>query len=238
MYYADLSGADLQGAILDGTLLKGAKLNAANLSNTSMKNAWLIAETSINDPNKYEAAQASKAFLLNTCLDGARCDGVDFSGALFLTYTALSLQPASAKGAFMNLAKFNDAKVIGVSFRGTQLAGANFSSANLITSQFPSAQLTPSSNSNAVGASVYKADIRGTEFADVGPGGRITNPANMDGLDMNEAIVSTTAGSFEQTYQDYYGQPVPVLIQYGPTVLGTTTSSTVCPGGANGPCSL
>jgi hypothetical protein len=85
---------------------------------------------------------------------------------------------------------------------------------------------------------VYKADIRGTQFADVGQNGRITNPANMDGLDMNEAIVSTNTGSFKQAYEDYYGQPVPVIVQYGPTVLGTTTASTVCPNGGNGPCSL
>jgi uncharacterized protein YjbI with pentapeptide repeats len=238
MYYADLHESDLSGAFLDGTLLKGARLNGANLNGASMKGAWLIAETGVITPNKYEAAQASDAFLINTCLDGARCNGVDFSGAMLVTYTPLSLTPASANGAFMNSAKFNDAVLIGANFRGAQLAGADFSGATLIASQFPSAQLTPTSDSNRTVASLYKADIRGTQFADIDHSGRITNPANMDGTNMHFATFSKTTGQFEKTYQNYDGTAVPLVVDYGPTVLGTTTSSTRCPGGGNGPCSL
>jgi uncharacterized protein YjbI with pentapeptide repeats len=239
MYYANLEKANLSGAFLDGTLLKGAHLNGANLNGASMKGTWLIAETGVNTPNKYEAAQVSQAFLINTCLDGARCDGVDFNGVLFLTYAPFSLTPASATGAFMNSAKFNDAVVIGVNFRGAQLAGADFSGATIIGSQFPSALLTPTSDSNRTVASLYNANISGTQFADVDHNGQIVNPANMDGANIFLATFSTAGGKFEKTYQNYDpNDPVAVSIKYGPTVLGTTTSSTRCPGGGTGPCIL
>jgi len=238
MFYAMLNQADLGGATFDNTLLKGATLTSANLSQASLQNAWLIAEGSDNDPNKYEAAKLSDAFLINTVMDGAHCDGVDFSGTLFLTYAGLSNTPASANGAFMNRSTFVDAVILGVSFRGTQFAGAHFDNAILINSTFPSAQIIPTSDSVNSVPTMHNAKICGAQFADVTEGGT-SNPANMDGLEMQGSQYSTISGTFKSTdYKDYYGNVIPLFVDFGPTVLGTTGSSTTCPDGSPGSCSL
>lgn len=237
LYYADLSNADLADAVLDGALLKGANLSRANLAGTSLKQAWLIAEEHTTDPNKYEAAKVSEAFMINAVLDEAHCDGVDFSGVLFLADPATSSRPASADKALLNRANFADANVIGVSFRGAQLAGTNFSNGVLVHSSFPSARITPTSDQVHSVPSMHNADIRGTQFADCTHNG-ITNPANMDGLEMSEAVFSTSAGRFEKVFTDFHGNQIPVSVDFGATVLGTTTASTICPNGNNGPCSL
>jgi hypothetical protein len=84
---------------------------------------------------------------------------------------------------------------------------------------------------------MHNANISGTLFADVS-GGVTTNPANMDGLEMDGATYSTSSPYKPTTYKDYYGNPVMIYVNFGPTVLGTTTSSTTCPNGQSGPCSL
>ena len=201
-----------------------------------MTQAWLIDELS-NDPNKYEAAQANGAFLINTILDQSHCDGVDFSGVIFLTDSMLSSQPASAQGATMNRTVFTDANVISVNFRGTQFAGGQFSNTILVCSQFQSTQITPTTDGVGSVPSMSEADIRGTLFADQTHGG-ITNAANMDGLDMDNATCSTVAGNYVAKLTDYYGKPVLVFEAYPATLLGTTTSATTCPNGSAGPCSL
>lgn len=235
MYYANLTESDLSGASLDNTLLKGAILTRANLSNASMKGAWLLAQAGGNDPNKYEAAKAPGAFLINTNLDGAHCDGVDFTGVLFLTNSALSTQMASADGASMNRVDFSEARIICVGFRGTQLSGAAFDEAVLMASRFPSAQITPTSDEVHSVPTMRKADLRGVQFADLTQKGT-SNPANLDGLDLLDATCSAKAGVCEIDYKDFYGKDSTIVVNYGPTIPGSTTSSTVCPDGKNGPC--
>jgi uncharacterized protein YjbI with pentapeptide repeats len=235
MYYADLADCDLSGARLDNSLLKGATLTRANLSNASMKGAWLIAEAAVHEPDKYEAAKAPGAFLLNTKLDGAHCDGVDFSGIHFLTNPALSIQPASAIGAFMNRVDFSEARIICVDFRGAQLAGSTFDNGVLLASRFPSAQITPTSDEVHSAPSMQKADLRGAQFADLTQNGT-SNPANLDGLDLLGAIYSGKAGTCQIDYEDFYGKACSIEVHYGPTVPGSTTANTVCPDGKNGPC--
>jgi uncharacterized protein YjbI with pentapeptide repeats len=238
LFYADFTGADLGFATLTGALLKGAKLNGANLSGATLTGAWLIAQGSGNDPNQYEAAQVANAFLLNAVLDQAQAAGVDFSGSLFATDTIISSTQASAQGAFMVRSIFSDATVVQVNFRGTQFSGAQFENTILIGSTFPSCALNPTSDAVHSVPTMHNATIRGTLFADVS-GGVTTNPANMDGLEMDGAIYSTSSGVYNPTdYKDYYGHPVMIYVNYGPTVLGTTTSGTTCPNGQSGPCSL
>ena len=111
MYEVQLSRADLQGATLRSALLRGAKLVGANLALANLDSAYLIAEQAAEgaglDLDKVEAAVVTDAFLFNTVLDGAHCDGVDFSGSFFVTAPSLSAsQRASAVGASMNFAKF------------------------------------------------------------------------------------------------------------------------------------
>lgn len=238
LFYADFTGADLGFATLTGALLKGAKLNGANLSGATLAAAWLIAQGSGNDPNQYEAAQVANAFLLNTVLDQAQAAGVDFSGSLFATDTIISNTQASAQGAFMVRSIFSDATVVQVNFRGTQFSGAQFENTILIGSTFPSCALNPTSDAVHSVPTMHNAKISGTLFADVS-GGVTTNPANMDGLEMDGATYSTESGLYNPTnYKDYYGNPVMIYVNYGPTVLGTTTSGTTCPNGQSGPCSL
>lgn len=238
LYYADFTAADLGNATLNGAQLKGAKLNGANLSGASLVGTWLIAENGGSDPNQYEAAQAASAFFINTVMDQVQAAGVDFSGSLFVTDTALSSTQASAQGAFMVRSSFTDATVVGVNFRGTQFSGAQFANANLIGSLFPSTTLNPTSDTEHSVPSMHNANITGTQFAD-SEGGVITNAANMDGLEMQGATFSTTSGVYEPTsFTDYYGKPVFIYVSYQPTLLGTTTSSTTCPNGNDGPCSL
>jgi uncharacterized protein YjbI with pentapeptide repeats len=238
LFYANLSGADLGFATLDGALLMGAKLSKANLSGATLRGAWLIAQDSIHDPNKYEAAVCSNAFLLNTVMDQAYANGVDFTGALFVTDPALSTTPASAQGAFMVRSIFSNAVAVQVNFTSTQLSGANFSNATLVASILASCALDPSDDETAQATTMHGANICGTQFAQVA-GGQITNPANMDGLEMVDAQYSTLPGVYNPTnYVDFYGNQVVIYVSYGATVLGTTTGSTTCPGGDLGPCVL
>ena len=243
MYEAQLQGANLQGATLTGAFLKGAKLSGSNLTLANLDSAFLIAEsgatsaleaTDVDLQDKLEAAVVTDAFLVNTVLDGAHCDGVDFSGSLFLTSSAVNpSQSASAVGASMNFARFDGAMLPLATFDGAQLSAASFASAHLEGATFRdngsvATQLTPSSDSVHTPASVYEAHLEGADFTG----------ANMDGLNMRGAIVATASGSFQQVYDSYGGSKVIVSFDYVPTRLGTTTGNTTCPNGDAGPCSL
>ena len=238
MYGVQLQKANLTAAVLTSALLKGAKLSGANLTLANLDSAFLIAEQSAHQTSlqraKLEAAVVTDAFLFNTILDGAHCDGVDFSGSLFVTATTLSpTQAASAVGASLNFAKFDEGACVAAVFDGAQLSAASFASTSLVAASFQdnganSTQLTPSSDVTHTPASVYKADIRGTNFTG----------ANMDGLDMREATYATNGGSFEKVYAAFGGSKVPVAFDYNPTLLGDTTAGTTCPDGNEGPCTL
>jgi uncharacterized protein YjbI with pentapeptide repeats len=233
MYGIQLQGANLQGAQLQGALLKSAKLDGANLTLADLTAAWLIVETATptTPKSELEAASLIKAFMFNTVLDQAHCDGVDFTGAVFST-SVLSTQPASAERAFMNDAKFNGAWVLGALFNGAQLAGANLAFAQLVGSTFKNSgsvqtKLTPS-NRDGSDASIANADISGTDFTG----------ANMDGLDMVMATVATQGGFFGKNFTGYNNASVPVGFTYDPTVFGNTTKNTTCPDGNPGPCKV
>ncbi|WP_141824726.1 pentapeptide repeat-containing protein [Humibacillus xanthopallidus] len=260
MYEIQLQGANLQGATLTNALLKGAKLSGANLTLANLDSAYLIAEGAdvaaalavhtgaggrlpvreeARPPaplgqDKLEAAVVTDAFLVNTVLDGAHCDGVDFSGSLFVTSSAVSgSQSASAVGASMNFSKFDGASVVLAVFNGAQLSAASFATADLTGARFldngtTPTQLTPSSDTTHTPASVYDAHLEGADFTG----------ANMDGLNMRGATVATAKGQFEKIYDGYAGARVPVAFAYDPTRLGTTTGGTTCPDGSNGPCTL
>lgn len=233
MYGIQLQGANLQAAQLQGALLKSARLDGANLTLADLTAAWLIVETATptTPKSELEAASLIKAFLFNTVLDQAHCDGVDFTEAVFST-SVLNPQPASAERAFMNDAKFNDAWVLGAIFNGAQLAGANFANAHLIGSQLKNSgsvttKLTPS-NRDGSDASIAQADIRGTDFSG----------ADMGGLDMVGATVATEGAFFGKQFTGYHNASVPVAFAYGPTVFGNTTCKTTCPDGNAGPCQV
>jgi len=51
-----------------------------------------------NSPD-LEAAVATNALMFNTIFDGAHCDGVDFSGALFVTAVPLGTSQGQARSA-------------------------------------------------------------------------------------------------------------------------------------------
>ena len=234
MYGIQLQGANLQGAQMQRARLKSARLDRANLTLADLTAAWLIVETATptTPKSELEAASLIQAFMFNTVLDQAHCDGVDFTGAVFSTSVLNPQQPASAEKAFMNDAKFNDAWVLGALFNGAQLAGANFANAQLIGSSFKNSgsvptKLTPS-NRDGSAASIYQADIRGTDFTG----------ADMDWLDMVGAIVATEGDFFGKTFTGYNNAKVMVTFNYDPTVFGNTTSNTKCPDGNSGPCKV
>ena len=212
MYEVQLSRADLQGATLRSALLRGAKLVGANLALANLDSAYLIAEQAAEggmlDLDKVEAAVVTDAYLFNTVLDGAHCDGVDFSGSFFVTAPSLSAsQRASAVGASMNFAKFDDAHAVGAVFNGAQLSAASFAGAQLVSASFQdngttATQLTPSSDTTHTPASVYKADLRGTNFTG----------ANMDGLDMREATYSTAIRALPAGLPGLLGQEHPGVV--------------------------
>ena len=234
MYAIQLQGANLQGATMTDALLKGARLNGANLTMADLSRAWLIVETATpkTPVDQLEAASLTDAFMFNTVLDQAHCDGVDFSRANFST-SLTTAKSASAVNAYLNDAKFNDAWVAGAIFNGAQLSGANLANAHLIGTSFQNngtraTELTPSIRSIGIDASTVNADIRGTDFTG----------AHMDGLDMDGAIVATKGDFFEQLFTGYKDASVLVSFNYGPTVFGNTTTQTICPDGQNGPCTV
>ncbi|MFB5675074.1 pentapeptide repeat-containing protein [Paenibacillus terreus] len=232
MYEIQLQNANLEKAQLMHARLKGAKLIRANLTMANLDSAYLVSEsmTQIHQStNKREAAVVTEAFMIDTNLNGTFCDGVDFSGALFMTYPGLNPDGrASAHGATMNLAKFNKAVLIQAELDNAQLAGCDFGNAVMVGASFRQAQLIPATQPPNPDASFYEADIRGTDCTG----------ANMDGLDMRSAQVSTEPGEFNQVYKDYYGNPIPVILSYSATVLGNTTNGTTCVDGSKGPCHL
>jgi uncharacterized protein YjbI with pentapeptide repeats len=217
MYGAQLQSANLQGANMKNALLKSAKLDGANLMMADMTGAWLIVETATpRTPKKdLEAAFLTGAFMFNTVLDHAHCDGVDFSGANFST-SLLSQQQASAVGAFMNDTLFNDAWAANAVFNSAQLSGANLANAHLVGASFQdngstATLLTPSMRvGNA--ASIHSADVSGTNFTG----------AEMTGIDMGNITTSQTGGTFNQSFPGYNGASVPVSFNYGPTKMGNT----------------
>jgi hypothetical protein len=81
------------------------------------------------------------------------------------------------------------------------------------------------------------ADVRGAQFAVVTHTGT-SNPANMDGVDMRGCVYSTAHGTAVVDYRDFAGEDQQMPVDYGPTVLGTTGQSTICPSGDEGPCKL
>jgi uncharacterized protein YjbI with pentapeptide repeats len=133
MYGINLQRANLGGAVLTKARLKQAFLQGANLTNANLDSAWLIAEQSespkairssgrLGALAEFQPAKLSGAFMFNTILDAAHCDGVDFTGAYFLTAPSLGAgQSASAIGAYMNYADFSNAWLFLTSFNGAQL---------------------------------------------------------------------------------------------------------------------
>ncbi|MDC0667875.1 pentapeptide repeat-containing protein [Nannocystis radixulma] len=214
MVRAQFQGTDLQGATMTSAVLEQADLTGANLTLADLSNAILVADQG-KGPNLSTAAKLTNAFLIDATLAGAYCDGVDFSGCTFLSYSALTPGgTANAKGARIDSAKFNDAILVQAVFDGAEGAGANFSGATLVAASFVGAQLPPTDEAPHAAASFYNADIRGLD----GQG------SNMDQIDLQGALQSTTDGGFTQTYKDFYGNPVPIGLRYGPTVLGTTSA--------------
>lgn len=231
MYEIDLAKANLESATMTGARLKGAKLSGANLSLANLAGAYLIAEEAVgtNDPNRLEAAVADGTFMIDTILAGAYCDGVDFTGALFVTSTDWSAtQTATASGAYLNLASFAGAYLVGADLSDTQCSGANFYQACMINAGFQNAQLTPYSGGVAAPASFAQANMVGANCSG----------ALMDGLDMTGAQVTADSSTYLVSLKDYYSEPLILTGTYGQTVLGNTTGSTTCPDGSLGPCSL
>jgi uncharacterized protein YjbI with pentapeptide repeats len=236
MYWIQLTAADLKEAVFKGALLKGAKLDKANLSVADLTDAYLLDETvsaselpSALRDNKASAATAANAFFIDAKLDGAHCDGVDFSSAMMMTYAGFSGQPTSALGATLNLANFDQATLVQVNFDGAHCAGASFNGAVLVGATLRKVSLSPQQEAPHRPASVHGADIRGTNFSE----------ANMDGLDMLDATVAREPGKFEKSYKDFYGKlTIFLTVDYGKTIYGSTTSGTTCPDGAAGPCKL
>jgi uncharacterized protein YjbI with pentapeptide repeats len=215
--------------------LNDANFNISSLtpSLTGGPDPCLVVETATpkTPVDKLEAASLTGAFMFNTVLDQAHCDGVEFSGANLST-SLLSNKPASAVGAFMNDALFNGTWVAQAIFDGVQLSGANLAFAHLVGTSFKddggnAVQLTPSIRVGTA-ASINTADISGTDFTG----------ANMDGLDMDKATVATTGAPFQQIFPGYKNTEVMVSFNYGPTKFGNTTAQTTCPNGSHGPCSV
>ena len=237
MYEIKLQGANLQGAQLQGAFLKSAVLNGANLTLADLSNAWLIVEPSGDGAppavtDQPESASVTGAFMFNAKLDGAHCDGVDFTYVCFSTAAILGSQPASAVGALMNDADFSNAWLAQAIFDGAQLSGAKFDNAHMEGASFQdngmqATELTPT-YPEGTSASVEGAYLYGTNFTG----------ANMDGLHMNGAYVAADAGQFKHVFTGYGGDIVSVSFNYGPTVFGNTTANTTCPNGNSGPCKV
>ncbi|WP_434417945.1 pentapeptide repeat-containing protein [Nannocystis pusilla] len=215
MIRAQLQAADLQGATMTGAVLEQADLTGANLTLADLSNAILVSDPG-GGPDMSTAAKLTGAFLIDATLAGAYCDGVDFSGCTFLTYTALDPSgSANAKGVRINSAKFDHAILVQAVFDGAQGAGADFSGATLVAASFVGAQLPPTDEPPHSAASFYEADIRGLD----GQG------SNMDQIDLVGAQQSTADGTFTAVYKDFYGNQVPIGLRYGATILGSTADA-------------
>jgi uncharacterized protein YjbI with pentapeptide repeats len=212
-------------------------MGGANLTLANLDGAWLLAEQVtgvLGLPPDAEPADLTGAFMFNTVLDGAHCDGVNFTNAYFLTAPSLSAsQSASAIGAYMNFATFNNTWLLRTVFDGAQLSASSFYLAHLIGASFQdydggATELTRASNDDHTRPSMIQADIRGANFTG----------ANMDGLNMQDATYAVQPGTFSQTFTGYQNQQVTVAFNFNATVLGNTTGNTTCPNGTEGPCTL
>ncbi|WP_221801564.1 pentapeptide repeat-containing protein [Oceanobacter mangrovi] len=223
--------ANFYGANFRNASLNGAKLNNANLSMADLTGAFLQDGNASShlQAGKHEAAQLNGAIMINTCLDYAHCDYVNFSDSYFLTYAGYSsARQASAIGAICTNAKFNNAKLIETRFDNAQLSEAEFDSAICVAASFKQAQLSPPLTAITGAAILEKADIRGADFSE----------ANMDGVNMQGATVSVEPGSFSDVYTFENSEPIFISLDFGLTQLGNTTSGTTCPDGSSGPCHL
>jgi uncharacterized protein YjbI with pentapeptide repeats len=136
----NLTSASLVQANLESAIMWGVKLGRANLDRAAMSGAQLLAQSD----GFTGAADISGAFMRNVQLDGANLTGVTANHVNFYTVSDFTSSDAkaSAVGATMTNAKFNDAYLAGADFGGKAtlqstswnraiLVGANFEGAHL-----------------------------------------------------------------------------------------------------------
>jgi uncharacterized protein YjbI with pentapeptide repeats len=205
---ATLIGIDLESANLSHAQLREASLGYANLKAADLTGAFLEADEG------YKAARLSYAYLPNAILADAHLNGVNFS------YAQIYGADATVFGATMQDADFANANLSGLNLTDGKLQGANFAGANLVNTDFTSADLK---KANLPGAYLQGADFTAAE---------------LDGADLTGAVVALAAGSFVFEQIGDGNTSSSWTVYYATTTLPeiTTTSTTSCPSGEDGPC--
>jgi hypothetical protein len=136
--------------------------------------------------------------------------------------------PASAKGAFLNLAKFGKANLYGCDLSDTKLRGAGFIEANLVNARLENVDLKSYQGSAPTPASLSKTDLRGTNLAG----------ALMQGTVMTDSRCAPEAGTYKCEFPDGANGTILIEDDFSRTVLGETDHETICSDGSSGPCEI
>ncbi|MCJ0762618.1 pentapeptide repeat-containing protein [Variovorax terrae] len=179
---AELAGANLRGADLRTTYLHHANLSNANLDEANLCGAQLQARASVASGDQQTPATLSGAYLRNANLSRANLTGVSLSYASFFSGTTQNtckpstscdvyekLNCASASGATLDGAKFDNAYLAGLGLDGVSARGVSFEKAVLVGANLSQAQLKPLSilATNFAGAYLQGVDFSNVDAADI-----------------------------------------------------------------------
>jgi uncharacterized protein YjbI with pentapeptide repeats len=237
-----LNNASLRHVNLSAAKLYGAKFNNANLEGANMNSVFLTKIPSTAGG----AADLQGAFLRDVNLSQAKLSGANFTNANFYSqaavgptectpdpHTGFTTGCATAAGATMDEAAFNNAYLFGVDFTNATAQGVNFGNAFLVGANFSGASLTASVSGLDTGFS--GAFLQGTNMA----GLTLENGVSLQNafVDFTPTgnVLNLVLNGQHTTFADYWstpGEPVCAQMAYnGPTTAPATNQQIICPDG-------
>ncbi len=265
--YCNLAGADLSNLSLNSVSLRyanmtniqfnnselekadmryakfyGANLNYTDLNGSTMCGAFLNGNTLSSD----RAATLTGAYLKNVNLADSNLNGANFAFANFYSETSNGCIPsdcnytrcASASGATLDNANFNNAYLNGTDFSNSTVLGTIFTNAVLVGTQFKNAILNRDKDTGA-STNFSGAFIQGADFSNATVANTNFTSAYVDLVDVNGSLMFFKLNGSHSAFAGWTpaGDPVCTMSAYSAkTVTPSTDSTSTCPDGSSGGC--
>ncbi|MCB0346609.1 MAG: pentapeptide repeat-containing protein [Bdellovibrionales bacterium] len=220
----DISNADFSQSNLTSTDLSHATLDNSNFSTANLKEANL-GYASLKDTNFSKATLTetifSYAFMVNANLSGSDIQGASFEHVDFYSD---GTGTASLEDATIVSGNFTDANLIEIVLDKAIISGGNFSDARLLNASIRGTQHPQ----NSTGETLLFANalLAGADFSG----------ALFDEVDFSNAVISTKSNSVDLIVRVSVDETKTFSYNFEPTILPTTSSSTICPNSSSGPC--
>jgi uncharacterized protein YjbI with pentapeptide repeats len=223
----------LAGAVFKDASLQGTDLTYANLDGADLHSANLAAL-----PNG-TVAKLTGAFLRDANLAGANLTGVIANYASFYLSDEGTAKNATANGATMTGAKWNNAYLANADFGSASLESTEWTQAVLVGVNFDSADLQKNTTAGEI-TDFSNAYLQGAVFNNAKVGDADFTGSYWDASGNAALNIELQPGNVEFT--GYWGStPECVTANYPTSGFGTatlppTTASNTCPDGNPGPC--